>query len=182
MIIFTRWGEFVEFLQWNEVAFFVYNDLNKIGDSFQMSIFSFSFLKEAFGGSKQLTAKEQQEMFEELLFLVLSRASRSDLDISEVEVSKIAELLKSTAGIEANEQEIRTAGMSELYEVASLEKYVSRASKSLSDDQCYKVVSALYDVITADGKVNAAEADFFDSVIAAMELRPIQLLGAKIEE
>lgn len=147
-----------------------------------MSIFSFSFLKEAFGGNKQLTAEEQQEMFEELLFLVLSRASRSDLDISEIEVSKIAELLKNTAGIEATDQEIRTAGMSELYEVASFEKYVNRAAKKISRDQCHCIVQALFEVISADERVNAAEADFFDNVIDAMEMRPIELMGVNIED
>lgn len=146
-----------------------------------MTIFSFSYIKDIFGGDKQLSKEQQQELFEELLFLTLSRASRSDLDISEVEVSKIRESLQEFAGIEASDQEIRMAGMSEIYEVASFENYANKAAKGLSKQQRYQIVLALYKVITADSKVNAAEADFFDELTQALELRPIELLGANIE-
>lgn len=146
-----------------------------------MAIFSFSSLKDVFGANKELTAEQQQELFEELLFLTLSRASRSDLDISEVEISKIRESLKEFAGIEATDQEIRMAGMSELYDVASFESYASNAATELSKQQRYKIVLALFRVISADSKVNEAEADFFDELTEILKLRPIELLGANIE-
>lgn len=120
-------------------------------------------------------------MFEELLFLTLSRASRSDLDISEVEVAKIQQILKEAAGIDATEQEIRTAGMSELYEVAPLEKYAAKAAKGLSVAHRRTIVRALYEVIGVDGKFDHTEADFFDTIANAMHLRPIELLGASVD-
>jgi uncharacterized tellurite resistance protein B-like protein len=117
-----------------------------------------------------------------MLFLTLSRASRSDLDISEVEIARIQHILKDVAGIEASEQEIRTAGMSELYEVAPIEKYAAKAAKGLSVKQRYTIVHALYDVIGVDGKVSLTEAHFFDNIASAMNLKPIEMMGAEIDE
>ena len=141
----------------------------------------FSFLSKIFGGEHSLSADDQNKLFEELLFLTLSRASRSDLDISEVEVAKIQQILKDVAGIDATEQEIRTAGMSELYEVAPLEKYAAKAARKLSSKQRVAIVSALYEVIGVDGKFSHTEAAFFDTIATAMNLRPIELLGADID-
>lgn len=141
----------------------------------------FSFLSSIFGGEQSLSPEEQTKLFEEMLFLTVSRASRSDLDISGVEIAKIQQILRDVAGIEATEQEIRTAGMSELYEVAPLEKYALKAAKGLTVQQRHAIVKALYDVISVDGKVSQTEANFFDSIANAMHLKPIELLGAEID-
>ena len=128
-----------------------------------------------------MSDEDQTKLFEELLFLTLSRASRSDLDISQVEVSKIQEILKEVAGIDSSEQEIRTAGMSELYEVAPLEKYVAKASKGLSVDQRRIIVSGLFELIGVDGKYSLTEAEFFNKIAGAMNLSPIEMMGAQID-
>lgn len=141
----------------------------------------FSFIKKIFGGEGSVSSDEQTKLFEELLFLTLSRASRSDLDISEIEVSRIQSILKDVADIDATDQEIRTAGMSELYEVAPLDKYVAKAAKSLSVKQRHTIVASLFDVISVDDRVSMSEAEFFDSVAGAMNLKPIELLGAEID-
>ncbi len=140
-----------------------------------------SFLTKIFGGEQKLSAEEQGKLFEELLFMVLSRASRADLDIHHVEVAKIKQILKDSADIDATEQEIRTAGMSELYEVAPLEKYTAKAARGLSVAHRRTIIRALFEVISVDGRVNHAEADFFDSIANAIHLRPIELLGASID-
>ena len=142
---------------------------------------TFSFISGIFGGDQSLSEEDQTKLFEELLFMTLSRASRSDLDISSVEVAQIQKILKEAAGIDASEQEIRTAGMSELYEVAPIEKYVAKASKGLKTSQRRTIVSSLYEVIGADGKVSQTEADFFDNIANAMNLKPIELMGAEID-
>ena len=142
---------------------------------------TFSFLSNIFSGDQSLSSEEQTKLFEELLFLTLSRASRSDLDISEVEVVKIQQILRQSAGIEASEQEIRTAGMSELYEVAPLEKYVAKASKGLTVAQRRTIVAALFELIGVDGKYSLTEADFFDNIANAMNLKPIELMGAQVD-
>jgi uncharacterized tellurite resistance protein B-like protein len=142
---------------------------------------TFSFISGIFGGDHSLSEGDQTKLFEELLFMTLSRASRSDLDISSVEVAQIQKILKEVAGIDASEQEIRTAGMSELYEVAPIEKYVAKASKGLKISQRRTIVSSLYEVIGADGKVSQTEADFFDNIANAVNLKPIELMGAEID-
>ena len=142
---------------------------------------TFSFIKKIFGGHSGLSSEEQQKLFEEVLFLTLSRASRSALDISEVEVVKIREILKEVTGIEASDQEIRTAGMSELYEVAPLEKYVSKAAADLSASQRVTIVHALFKVIAADGRVSQTEADFFNSIADSIKLTPIEFMGAEVD-
>jgi uncharacterized tellurite resistance protein B-like protein len=145
------------------------------------SMSTFSFISKIFGGDHSVSSEEQSKLFEELLFLTLSRASRSDLDISEVEVAKIQQILKDAAGIDATDQEIRTAGMSELYEVAPLEKYVAKAAKSLSVAQRHTIVASLFEVISVDDKVSLSEAEFFDSVAGSMHLKPIEMMGAEID-
>lgn len=120
-------------------------------------------------------------MFKELMLLTLSRASRADLNISEVEVSKIQKVLKESADIDASEKEIRMAGMSEIYEEAPLEKYAAKAASGLSVAHRRAVVRALYDVIGADGKFSGSEADFLDGIANVMNLRPSELMGADVE-
>lgn len=142
---------------------------------------TFSFLSTFFNNQSSLSEEDQTKLFEDLLFLVLSRASRSDLDISEVEIEKIQQILKDTAGIEASQQEIRTAGMSELYEVAPLEKYAAKSAKGLTVKQRHKILKALYEVIGIDGVFSHTEADFFDSIAKAMRLRPVEMMGADID-
>lgn len=142
---------------------------------------TFSFLSNFFNNQSSLSDEEQTKLFEDLLFLVLSRASRSDLDISEVEIEKIQQLLKDTAGIEASQQEIRTAGMSELYEVAPLEKYASKSAKALTVKQRHAILKALYEVIGIDGVFSHSEAEFFDSIASGMRLRPIEMMGAEVD-
>ena len=141
----------------------------------------FSFLSNFFNSQPSLSSEEQTKLFEDLLFLVLSRASRSDLDISEVEIESIQKILKDSAGIEASQQDIRTAGMSELYEVAPLEKYASRSAKALTVKQRHIIIKALYEVIGIDGVYSHSEADFFDSIASAMRLRPVEMMGAEID-
>ena len=82
---------------------------------------SFSLLKSIFGG-KSLPDEEQRALFEELLFLTLARASRTDLDTAEVEVEIICKILDGH-GVKVTPQEVCLASMSELYEDAPLEKY-----------------------------------------------------------
>jgi len=142
---------------------------------------TFSFISKIFAGEPSLSAEEQSKLFEEVMLLTLARASRADLDISTVEIEKIQQILRDATGMEASEKDIRVAGNSELYEVAPLDKYVAKAAKGLSVAQRHTVLVSLYDVIGADGKFNHAEADFYDLVANALNLRPFEMMGAEID-
>ena len=141
---------------------------------------SFSLLKSVFG-NKSLPEEEQRKLYEELLFLTLARASRTDLDTAQVEVDKVEAILKSN-GIESSAEDIRLAAMSELFEVASLEKYLAKGGQQLSVAYRQKIVSGLLDVIESDGHVGSAEAIFFNDVANSLDLAPIQLVGATVDE
>ena len=51
----------------------------------------------------------------------------------------------------------------------------------MSSAQRRSIVAALYEVIGVDGKFSHSEAEFFDSIANAMNLRPIELLGADVD-
>jgi len=46
---------------------------------------TFSCISKIFGGDNSLSEQDQVKLYEELLFLTLLHASRSDIDISDVE-------------------------------------------------------------------------------------------------
>lgn len=142
---------------------------------------TFSFLSDIFSDERELSAEERGKLFEELMLLTLSRASRADLDTSEVEVAKIQKVLKESADIDVSVKEIRVAAMSELYEEAPLEKYAAKAAQHLSVANRRAVIRALYDVISANDNVSGPEADFLDTIADIMNLRPSELLGADID-
>ena len=142
---------------------------------------TFSLIRKMFGGDSSMSQEDQAKLYEELLFLTLSRASRSDLDISSIEVSKIQQIIKRETGFEASEQDIRTSGMSELYETAPLEKYVTEAARNLSTAQRQNILSALFELINVDDKVSLTEANFVNTIADALNLQPVQLLGATID-
>ena len=141
---------------------------------------SFSRLKSIFG-NKSLPEEEQRKLYEELLFLTLARASRTDLDTAQVEVDKVQTILKSN-GVDASAEDVRLAAMSELFEVASIEKYLTKGGQQLSVAYRQKIVSGLLDVIKSDGNVGNAEANFFNDVSRALGLTPIQLVGVTVDE
>lgn len=142
---------------------------------------TFAFIKRIFGGD-EIAPEEQKALFEELLFLTLARASRSDLDISSVEISQIQSILKEEADLEKDEQEIRTAGMSELYEEAPLDRYVAKVAGQLTVAHRQTIVRSLYAVIGADGRFTRSEANFFNNIAEALELEPVELLGAQVDD
>ena len=73
---------------------------------------TFSFIRKIFAGDASISAEDQSKLFEELMLLTLSRASRADLDISAVEIEIIKRILKDSVGLDASEKDIRVAGNS----------------------------------------------------------------------
>jgi uncharacterized tellurite resistance protein B-like protein len=140
---------------------------------------SFSLLKSIFGG-KSLPDEEQRALFEELLFLTLARASRTDLDTAEVEVDIICKILDDH-GVKVTPQEVRLASMSELYEDAPLEKYLAKGGQQLNISHRQNIISGLLSVVKGDGVVGSAEAEFFNLVAEALDLSPIHLVGVTVD-
>ena len=131
-----------------------------------------------FGGS-DISAEEQQELFQEVLLMVLARASSSDSSIQRIEVQTIRDIVERETGNAISEQDVRKAARTELYESTQLEKYLSSAGKKLLDRDRIAVVHLLAEVIRSDTEVSVLEVDFFDKVAAALQATPAEVAGLK---
>ena len=129
-----------------------------------------------FGGS-DVSPEEQRELFEEVLLMVLARASSSDTSIQRIEVKTIMEIVERETGNAISEQDVRRAARTELYETTPLDKYLSSAGKKLLDRDRIAVVHLLAEVIRSDTEVSALEVDFFNMVADALKARPAEIAG-----
>lgn len=129
-----------------------------------------------FGGS-DVSPEEQRELFEEVLLMVLARASSSDTSIQRIEVKTIMEIVERETGNAISEQDVRRAARTELYETTPLDKYLSSAGKKLLDRDRVAVVHLLAEVIRSDTEVSALEVDFFNMVSGALQATPAEIAG-----
>ena len=109
--------------------------------------------------------------------MTLARAADADISIQHVEVERIQEILKKHTGKDFSSADIRVAARAELYAEATLVKYLRGAQKKLSDAQCSEVVHALADVFRSDSTVSGLEVDFFNNIVAALNVTPAQIAG-----
>jgi len=129
-----------------------------------------------FGGS-EISAEQQQELFKEVLLMVLSRASSSDTSIQSIEVRTIQKIVERETGDAVSEQDVRKAARTELYESTSLDKYVASAAKNLLDRDRVAIVHLLAEVIRSDTEVSVLEIDFFNNVATALNATPAEVAG-----
>ncbi|MDA0681534.1 MAG: hypothetical protein O3A13_07780 [Proteobacteria bacterium] len=71
-----------------------------------MSIADLSSVLKIFGGA-EITAKEQKSVYQEVLLMVLARASSSDSNIQPVEIETIQELIERETGKKVSNKDIR---------------------------------------------------------------------------
>jgi uncharacterized tellurite resistance protein B-like protein len=129
-----------------------------------------------FGGS-DISAEEQQALFQEVLLMVLARASSSDSSIQSIEVTTIRDIVERETGNAIDEQDVRRAARTELYETTSLDKYLASASRKLLDRDRVAIVHLLADVIRSDTEVSVLEVDFFNRVVGALQATPAEIAG-----
>ena len=129
-----------------------------------------------FGGS-DIGEEEQQELFNEVLLMVLARASSSDSAIQTVEIQTIQDIVERETGNTVTEQDVRKAARTELYESTALDRYLSSASRKLLDRDRVAVVHLLAEVIKSDTEVSVLEVDFFNMVGTAMQVTPAEIAG-----
>ena len=134
-----------------------------------MSFFNMTGISKLFGGGS-LTEEEKADLVKEVMLMTLSRAAASDTNIKSVEIDKVQEVLQARTGEEVPTSEIRIAANSALFEKVSLDKYLSRSSKNLELKERVEVVDALREVIGSDDRVSEMEMDFFNMVVAALEV------------
>jgi uncharacterized tellurite resistance protein B-like protein len=124
-----------------------------------------------------LSAEESKKLDREVLLMTLARASRSDTNVSPVEVGVIQRAIKQATGEDLSEADVRVAARAELFESASLETTLARISDQMSPKQKAFVAQSLADVIRSDLRVSDFELDYFDSVAKALRIRPSEIAG-----
>ena len=141
-----------------------------------MAIADLSNVLKIFGGS-DVSADNQNDLFEETMLMTLARAADADINIQNVEVERIQQILKEHTGKEFGSADIRVAARQELYAEATLVKYLRKAEKGLSEGHCSQIVQALTEVFRSDSSVSALEVDFFNNVVNALNVTPAQIAG-----
>jgi uncharacterized tellurite resistance protein B-like protein len=141
-----------------------------------MSIIEFKSIRKFFGNSVP-SPEEKQALFQEVMIMTLARATSSDTNIEPVEVETVQALLREEAGADISETDIRLAAASALFENTPLEKYLAKAGSKLDTGDRVRVVQALAKVIKSDVRVSNMEANFFNMVATALNVRPAELAG-----
>jgi len=145
-----------------------------------MSIADLSNVLKIFRGT-DLTPEEKKQLFREVLLMTLARASSSDANIAPVEVETVQAIVKKTTGKDISVASIRVAAASDLYETASLEKFLSSCGRKLDATSRVTTVQALAEVIKSDTRVTSREVDFFDMVARALAVTPAELAGLVVD-
>jgi uncharacterized tellurite resistance protein B-like protein len=141
-----------------------------------MAIADLGNVLKIFGGS-EISAEEQQELFKEVLLMVLARASSSDTSIQSIEIRTIQRIVERETGVSVTEQDVRKAARTELYESTPLDKYVASTAKNLLDRDRVAIVRLLAEVIRSDTEVSVLEVDFFNKIAHALNATPAEVAG-----
>ena len=141
-----------------------------------MGIANLSHVLKIFSGS-DLNAEEESVLFGEVLLMTLARASSSDANTHPVEVETVRQIVLRVTGEDVSEADIRVAAASELYESASLDKYLTSCGRKLNPSSRVTTVQALAEVIKSDTQVTSREIQFFDMVARALAVTPAELAG-----
>ncbi len=121
--------------------------------------------------------KHKQELFQEVLLMVLARATRADSNVETVEIARVREVLKQHLDMDFSDAEIRTAASSEIFETQSLERYLASATRKLDERERTIILIALASVIRSDEEIRVFELDFFDRVALALRATPSEIAG-----
>ena len=139
-----------------------------------MGIANFARVLKIFGDSEP-TEEERAQLCEEVMVMVLARATAADLNISNVEIETVREILLEKTGRELEASEIRVAANSELFEKAPLKRYVASAARKLTESERRDIMDALAKVIHSDDRIGGREIEFFDQIAEALQFEPGQM-------
>ena len=143
-----------------------------------MALIHFSTIKALI--SDRGATKNQEVLFQEMLLLVLARATSADANVESIEVSHVQQALKESTGKDFSEADILTAASSELFESKSLERTLENAARKLSKEHRITILDCLANLIRADELIRDPELDFFDQVAIALKATPAEIAGLKV--
>lgn len=142
-----------------------------------MALINFSSLKNMIRNNDD--DNDAKALFEEVLLLVLARASRVDSNIDSIEVRHVQRALKEITGTDYSEAEVQTAASSEIFETQSLEKTLAKASGKLSTENKAAILRCLAELLQSDDVIRDPELEFFDHVAVALRASPSEIAGLK---
>lgn len=140
-----------------------------------MALINFSSLKTMMTNHGE--ENDARALFEEVLLLVLARASRVDSNVDSIEVRHVQKALKEMTGAEYSEAEVQTAASSEIFETQSLERTLAKASGKLSSEHKAAILHCLAELLQSDDAIRHPELEFFDRVAAALRASPSEIAG-----
>lgn len=142
-----------------------------------MSLINFDSIRELVrsGGTK-----DKQELFKEVLLMILARATRADSNVESVEVTQVQKVLEEQTGEKFSAADVRTAASSEIFETQSLERYLSSATRKLSEGERIAILGALANIIRSDAEIRYSELDFFDRVATSLRATPSEIAGMAV--
>ena len=142
-----------------------------------MSLLKFDALTQLFGSSDN--ESNQRELLKEVLLMVLARATSADTNVHPDEVSQVQNILAEVTGEQFSAGEIRTAAHSEIFERRSLDRYLSRATRRLDEDDRILILQCLIQVLRSDDHLREFEIDYFDRVAQALRATPAEIAGLR---
>jgi len=141
-----------------------------------MSIASLKGVLKIFGET-ELTDEERTQLAQEVMLMVLARATAADSNIKNIEIDTVREIIKNHTGVDFEPSEIRVAANSVLFEKAPLQKYVASASRKLALAERVGISQALAEVIRSDDRISSREIGFFNQIAEGLQLTPADLVG-----
>lgn len=141
-----------------------------------MSIASLKGVLKIFGET-ELTDEERTQLSQEVMLMVLARATAADSNIKNIEIDTVQQIIKNHTGVEFDSSDIRVAANSVLFEKAPLTKYVASASKKLGVAERADISVALKEVILSDDRISSREIGFFNDIASSLNLTPADLVG-----
>lgn len=141
-----------------------------------MAFGDFSSVLKIFGGSSA-NEEIQDELYKEVLMVILAQASNADANIHPLEIETIQQIMRRETGLDLTGADIRKASLSDMYEAANFRKYLRRVRGKLNAENKATILQALVDVIKSDTIINVLEIDFINRVVDALRMTPAEQLG-----
>ncbi len=143
-----------------------------------MALIDFSTIKALI--TDQGAGKDKGVLFQEMLLLVLARATRADSNVESIEVEHVRSALSEMTGQDFSEADILTAASSEIFESKSLERTLADAARKLNEEHRITILDCLASLIRADGQIRYPELEFFDQVANSLQASPSEIAGLQV--
>ena len=130
------------------------------------------------GSTKQST----EDIFNETVLMTLARTTSADTNIKHIELEAVQQIVKDTTGEEVSLSDIRVAAKSQLFESATLDRYLGSVGKVLNLKQKISLLESVVNVIHSDQRVSSREITFFNMVSDALGVTPAELMGLTISD